>query len=146
MENNEITIRIINEVELNDALSKSGDKKLSSSNNGGEDSSINWKKKGFQLARKYAAALGNEQINEISGVVTTGVRYAGMISKGPVGVALVALDLGAQALAKAMENAKKIAAINNESDVARIMAGTLDVSNADISTNYFTGRYIYNSK
>lgn len=148
MSDTDIIIRIINEVEINESLSNSGSSGASSGGgSGGDSSKINYGKLGYRYGRKLAAAFGNEQINQVSQVVSTGVRYAGTIaSHGWVGVAEVALDIGIQALTKVIENEKKIAAINNEAYANSVLAGTLDISNADISKNFFTGAYKFTSK
>lgn len=141
---NKIIIDVTNQVQLQAA--PSGETMQPSG------AGVNWSAISSQFlvsgARKLVGATGNSQL---SGFLRESGKYGfaamRIIASGGTDIAAIAgmaLDIGAEALRKANENARKIAKTENEVDMARIKAGLLDISNTNnITQSWWSGRYRY---
>jgi hypothetical protein len=63
-----------------------------------------------------------------------------LLPPNPVGIATLALTVSADALDKITDDIRKRATAENEIDTARIKAGLLDVRDARVQTQWFSGR------
>jgi hypothetical protein len=91
---------------------------------------------------RLISATGN---NEVSAAISKVARYGFMTARAilppnPVGIATLALSVSADALDKITDDIRKRATAENEIDTARIKAGLLDVRDARVQTQWFSGR------
>ena len=93
-------------------------------------------------ATRLISATGN---NEVTAAISKVARYGFMTARAllppnPVGIATLALTVSADALDKITDDIRKRATAENEIDTARIKAGLLDVRDARVQTQWFSGR------
>jgi hypothetical protein len=93
-------------------------------------------------ATRLISATGN---NEVTAAISKVARYGFMTARAllppnPVGIATLALSVSADALDKITDDIRKRATAENEIDTARIKAGLLDVRDARVQTQWFSGR------
>jgi hypothetical protein len=96
-------------------------------------------------ANRLISATGN---NEVSSAISKVARFGfltarALLPPNPIGIATLALSVGADALEKITDEVRKNASQMNEVDNARIRAGLLDVSQTRITNNWFSGRQTY---
>ena len=94
---------------------------------------------------RLANSLGNQQLSQ---ALSEGAKYGFLASKilmsaNPVALATLGINLASEAIQRIVKIEKEKAKQANEVDNARIRAGLMVIGNAQISENFFTGRYKY---
>ena len=97
------------------------------------------------LIRASSRIISSTGNNEVSAAISKVARYGfqtvrAFLPPNPIGIATLALSVSADALDKITDDIRKRAAAENEIDTARIKAGLLDVRDARVQTQWFSGR------
>jgi hypothetical protein len=100
------------------------------------------------LVRAGSRLIGATGNSEVSSAISKVAKYGfqtvrALLPPNPIGIATLALTLGADALDKVTDNIRKQAVADNETDNARIKAGLLDISSTQVKSNWFSGRQTY---
>jgi hypothetical protein len=100
------------------------------------------------LIRASSRIISSTGNNEVSAAISKVARYGfqtvrAFLPPNPIGIATLALTVGADALEKVTDDIRKRATSQNEVDNARIKAGLLDVRDARLKANWFSGRITF---
>lgn len=147
MADNEIIIPIILELETQAALGRGTGVAETEGDSGFRFRNPPSLRFGVNQVRKILAATGNENLQQAGQAITQGTKYARLAGRAVGGdisaMVNIGVDLALRAWTEIQNVKRELATLNNESDIARIQAGLLDVQGVTISKSWNSGRYTY---